>query len=55
MILFKQYVETTVPIHAFTGNSNTLINSQPSSERFWSLFFSCAICLCISKWRLYIL
>jgi len=27
--------------HAFTGNGNTLINSQPSSERFWVVSFSC--------------
>jgi len=29
---FKQSVETTVLVHAFTGNGNT-INSQPSSKR----------------------
>jgi len=36
----KQYVETTVLVHAFNGNGSTLINSQPSSERFWGLSFS---------------
>ena len=30
---FKQFVQTTAPVHAFFGNGNT-INSQPSSERF---------------------
>jgi len=28
---FKQFVQTTVLVHAFIGNGNTLINSQPSS------------------------
>jgi len=37
----KQYVETTVLVHAFTALGITLINSQPSSERFWGLSFSC--------------
>jgi len=37
---FKQSVETTVLVHAFTGNGNT-INSQPSSKRLWGLSFSC--------------
>ena len=37
---FKQLVETKALVHSFIGNGNTLINSQPSSERFWSLFFS---------------
>ena len=30
----KKSVDTTALVHAFTGNGNTLINSQPSSERF---------------------
>jgi len=30
---FKQCVEIAVLVHGFTGNGNTLINSQPSSER----------------------
>ena len=30
----KQYVETTVLVHDFTALGNTVINSQPSSERF---------------------
>ena len=37
---FKQFVETTALVHAFIGNGNTLINSQPSSRKFWSLFFN---------------
>jgi len=37
---FKQFVDTTALVHTFIGNGNTLINSQASSERFWSLFFS---------------
>ena len=37
---FKQFVETIALVHAFIGNGNKLINSQASSERFWSLFFS---------------
>ena len=28
----KQYVETTVLVHAFTALGNTLINSQPSCQ-----------------------
>ena len=31
---FKQHVETTVLVHVFIHNGNTLIISQPSSERF---------------------
>ena len=38
---FKQSAETTVLVHAFIGKGNTLINSQPSSERLWGLSFSC--------------
>ena len=34
---FKQSVETTVLVHAFIGNGNTLIKSQPLSARFWCL------------------
>ena len=37
---FNQYVETTVLVHAFIGNGNILINSQPSSQRIWGLSFS---------------
>jgi len=38
---FKQSVETTVLVHAFIGNGNTLTDSHPSSERFSGLSFSC--------------
>jgi len=37
---FKNSVQTTALVHAFIRNSNTLINSQPPSERFWNLSFS---------------
>ena len=37
----KQSAETVVLVHAFISNGNTLINSHPSSERFWNLSFSC--------------
>ena len=52
----KQYVETTVLVHDFNGNGNTLINSQPSSERF-EVYPSVmlVICLVINTWQLYIL
>ena len=36
----EQFVETTVPVHAFIGKGNTLIISQPSSERFQGVSFS---------------
>ena len=37
---FKQSVQTTVTVHTFIGNGNMLINSQPSSKKFWGLPFS---------------
>ena len=36
----KQYAETAVLVHAIIGNGNTLINSQPSSDRIWVLSLS---------------
>jgi len=48
---FKQSVQTTVPVHTFTGNGNTLINSQQSlrgSEVCPSA--ALVVCLGISKW-----
>ena len=50
---FKEFVETTVLVHAFIGNGNTLLNSQPSlrgSEVCSSAML--VMCLVISKWQL---
>ena len=53
---FKQYVETTVLVHAFIGNGDTLSISQPSSEGPEVCPSAMLVIrLVISKWQFYIL